>query len=286
MNLLEVSNLTVEFGRHRNRVLNEIDLSIVAGQRLGLVGASGSGKTVLASAIMGLLPENAHLQGSILFQDHELTTLEDRAFSDIRGRDLTMIFQEPMTALDPTMKVGRQAAELTGLHRIASTEATRTRVEQVFSRVGLIESRSTDSLRVLDAYPHELSGGQRQRVVIAMALMNSPALVICDEPTTALDSTVQAKVLALLNEELVRTSAACLFVSHDLGLVGRICTDVAVIHRGRIVEQGPVGDVFTQPSHPYTQGLVATANINAIKPGDRLPVIEDFFNEESAEELV
>ena len=273
MSLLEIKDLSVDFGRHRTRVLDQVCLQLEAGQRLGLVGASGSGKTVLASAVMGLLPENAHVSGSVRFQGQELTTLGDRGFSAIRGKNLTMVFQEPMTALDPTMRVGRQAAELVGLHCGSPTASTRQRVEQVFDRVGLDQAS-----RVADAYPHELSGGQRQRVIIAMALLNSPALVICDEPTTALDVTVQARVLELLDEELAAVNAACLFISHDLGLVATICTDVAVIHAGSIIEQGAAEQVLAQPRHPYTKGLVATASIDAIEPGRRLPVMEDFFD--------
>jgi len=274
MSLLTVDHLSVDFGRRRIKAVDDVSFRVEPGQRLGLVGASGSGKTVLASAIMGLLPDNAHVTGSITFAGHDLTALSDQAFSALRGRKLTMVFQEPMTALDPTMKVGRQAAELIGLHRDSSNQATRTRVEQIFDRVGLDHAS-----RIAEAYPHELSGGQRQRVIIAMALMNNPALVICDEPTTALDTTVQAKVLALLNEELTAVNAACLFISHDLGLVSGVCTDVLVIHAGSIVEQGRAADVFSRPQHPYTRGLVATASIEAVPPGHRLPVIEDFFEE-------
>ena len=277
MSLLEVRDLSVDFGRRRTTVLDRADLSVEQGQRLGLVGASGSGKTVFASAIMGLLPDNAHVTGSIVFQGLSLTNLSDRAFSSLRGNAITMVFQEPMTALDPTMKVGRQAAELIGLHRDSSSQKTRMRVEEIFDRVGLDHAS-----KVADAYPHELSGGQRQRVVIAMAVMNNPALVICDEPTTALDATVQAKVLAMLDEELAAVNAACLFISHDLGLVSRICTDVAVIHAGRIVERGRADEVLAHPRHPYTRGLVATASIDQIEPGHRLPVIEDFFVEEDS----
>ncbi|MDR0284204.1 MAG: ABC transporter ATP-binding protein [Propionibacteriaceae bacterium] len=272
MSLLAVTDLRVEFGRRRTAVLDGVSFTLEPGQRLGLVGASGSGKTVLASAIMGLLPDNARVAGTIVFEDHELTTLPERAFAALRGRDLTMVFQEPMTALDPTMRVGRQAAELIGLHRDTSTGATRARVEQIFARMGLDQAS-----RVADAYPHELSGGQRQRVIIAMALLNSPALVICDEPTTALDATVQARVLDLLNEELAAVNAACLFISHDLGLVSGICTDVAVLYRGQIVETGQAGAVLRAPRHPYTQGLLATADIDAVPAGERLPVIEDFL---------
>jgi len=275
MSLLDVRDLSVDFGRHRTTVLDKAELSLEPGQRLGLVGASGSGKTVLASAIMGLLPDNAHVTGLVVFQGVELTDLNDRRFSNLRGSQITMVFQEPMTALDPTMKVGRQAAELIRLHRNTSSLRTRTRVEEIFDRVGLDHAS-----KVADAYPHELSGGQRQRVVIAMAVMNNPALVICDEPTTALDATVQTKVLAMLDEELATVNAACLFISHDLGLVSRICTEVAVIHAGHIVERGRADEVFARPAHPYTQGLVATASIDQIEPGRRLPVIEDFFTPE------
>ena len=274
MSLLEVRDLSVDFGRHRTRVLESADLTLEQGQRLGLVGASGSGKTVFASAIMGLLPDNAHVTGSVVFQGLSLMNISDKVFSALRGNTITMIFQEPMTALDPTMKVGRQAAELIGLHCSSSTQRTRARVEEIFDRVGLDHAS-----KIADAYPHELSGGQRQRVVIAMAVMNNPALVICDEPTTALDATVQAKVLAMLDEELAAVNAACLFISHDLTLVSRICTDVAVIHAGRIVERGSAEEVFAHPHHPYTKGLVATASIDHIEPGSRLPVIEDFFIE-------
>ncbi|MDR0848035.1 MAG: ABC transporter ATP-binding protein [Propionibacteriaceae bacterium] len=272
MSVLDVKDLSVDFGHHRNLVLDKVSLAVDDGQRLGLVGASGSGKTVLASAIMGLLPDNAHISGEILFRGTNLASLGDREFSKIRGRKLSMVFQEPMTALDPTMKVGLQAAELISLHRDSNPMATRDRVEQVFDRVGL-----SDAGKVTNAYPHELSGGQRQRVIIAMALMNRPALVICDEPTTALDATVQTQVLDVLDSELAASGAACLFISHDLNLVARMCNEVAVIHAGRIVERGTTEDVLNSPRHPYTRGLLATARIDQVEPGERLPVIEDFY---------
>jgi len=276
MSLLEISDLSVDFGRHHKQVLDQVSLDIEPGQRLGLVGASGSGKTMLALAVMGLLPDNAHTHGSIKLQGRELVELTDKQMSAIRGRDMSMVFQEPMTALDPTMKVGRQVAELVTLHRDTARDrdgsGPRVKVGEALDRVGLGEAS-----KVAKAYPHELSGGQRQRVIIAMALVNNPALVICDEPTTALDATVQAKVLDLLDRQLAAVNAACLFISHDLGLVASICTDVAVIHRGRIVEQGRAGDVLNNPQHPYTAGLVATADIDAVAPGQRLPVIEDFY---------
>jgi ABC-type dipeptide/oligopeptide/nickel transport system ATPase component len=222
---------------------------------------------------MGLLPDNASLTGAIRFQGHDLTRLGDRQFSALRGHQMTMVFQEPMTALDPTMKVGRQAGEVLGLHQRRTAGATRGRVEEIFARVGLDQAS-----RVADAYPHELSGGQRQRVVIAMALINSPALVICDEPTTALDTTVQATVMAVLAEELAAVNAGCLFISHDLALVASLCPEVAVIQAGQIVECGDTRAMFAQARHPYTRGLIATANIDAVPAGARLPVIEDFLD--------
>ena len=288
MNVLDVRNLSVDFGHHRNLVLDHVSLTIDPGQRLGLVGASGSGKTVLASAIMGLLPDNAHVTGEILFQGTDLATMKDRAFSKIRGRELSMIFQEPMTALDPTMKVGQQASEVISLHRDDNPMATRDRVEQIFGRVGLVshvgsdfpQGTLSDAGKVAQAYPHELSGGQRQRVLIAMAVMNRPSLVICDEPTTALDATVQTQVLDVLDSELTVAGAACLFISHDLNLVAHMCDEIAVIHAGHIVERGTTSDVINSPQHPYTQGLLATARIDKVEPGRRLPIIEDFYTPE------
>ncbi len=274
MSLLELRDLSVDFGRRRVKVLDRVSLDVEAGERLGLVGASGSGKTVLATALMGLLPDNAHVQGSIVYRGTDLTTIGDKEYSRIRGRDLTMVFQEPLTALDPTMKVGRQAAELIALHRDGNPMATRDRVEQVFDRVGLDQAS-----QVADAYPHELSGGQRQRVIIAMGLINRPGLVICDEPTTALDATVQAQVLNLLDAELTASHSACLFISHDLTLVSRMCQRMAIIHAGRIVEEGRTAEVMARPQHPYTRGLLATARIDQVPPGEPLPVIEDFYRE-------
>ncbi|HQA77959.1 MAG TPA: ABC transporter ATP-binding protein, partial [Propionicimonas sp.] len=236
-----------------------------------IIGESGSGKTVTALAVMGLLPENATVTGSISLNATEIVGLDEVGMARLRGDVISMVFQEPMTALDPTMRVGRQVAEVLRLHQGAEPGAARERVVSMLGEVGL-----TDPQRVADAFPHQLSGGQRQRVIMAMALINSPDLVICDEPTTALDVTVQARVLEKLDEVLTASAAACLFISHDLAVVSQVCHNVLVMLDGEIVEQGTVADLFNRPQHPYTRGLVATARLDQIEPGERLPTVEDF----------
>ena len=271
--LLRVRDLRVDFGRRRVEALHGIDLTVEAGARVGLIGESGSGKSVTALAAMGLLPDNAHVSGSIELAGHELVGLSDAGFAALRGDLVSMIFQEPMTALDPTMRVGRQVAEVLRLHQGAPAGMARARVLEMLDRVGL-----PDPGRISMSFPHQLSGGQRQRVLIAMALINQPGLVICDEPTTALDVTVQARVLRLLDEQLDAAGAACLFISHDLAVVSQVCDEVAVMYRGDIVEAGSIAEVLARPRHPYTAGLIATARIDELAPGDRLPVIEDFWD--------
>ena len=226
---------------------------------------------------MGLLPETAHVTGSIRLAGRELVGLPEASLAGLRGDVLSMVFQEPMTALDPTMRVGRQVAEVLLLHTADRGGSARARVIDMLGRVGL-----ADAERVADSFPHQLSGGQRQRCLLAMALINSPDLVICDEPTTALDVTVQARVLRLLDEVLTAEGAACLFISHDLAVVSQVCTDVLVMLEGRIVEAGPVARLFSAPEHPYTRGLVATARIDEVPPGERLPTVEDFYPREGA----
>ncbi|RLP11672.1 ABC transporter ATP-binding protein [Propionibacterium australiense] len=271
--LLKIRDLRVGFGRGRSEALHGIDLTIDEGVRVGLIGESGSGKSVTALATMGLLPDNAQVSGSIELGGRQLVGLSDNGFAQLRGDVVSMIFQEPMTALDPTMRVGRQVAEVLRLHQGAPAGKARERVIEMLGRVGLAEPE-----RIAMSFPHQLSGGQRQRALIAMALINQPELVICDEPTTALDVTVQARVLRLLDEQLDAAGAACLFISHDLAVVSQVCDEVLVMYRGDIVESGPIAQVLEQPRHPYTAGLVATARIDQIEPGRRLPVIEDFWD--------
>lgn len=272
MSLLEVRDLQVDFGRRRIPAVRGVDFSLDAGQRLGVIGESGSGKTVTALAVMGLLPENAHVAGSVVLDGQQIVGQAERGLARLRGNTVSMVFQEPMTALDPTMRVGRQVAEVLRLHQGAESGPARERVVAMLAEVGL-----SDADRIADAYPHQLSGGQRQRVVLAMALINSPSLVICDEPTTALDVTVQALVLAKLDEVLDASGAACLFISHDLAVVSQVCDQVLVMLDGRIVESGTVEKLFTAPEHPYTRGLVATARLDLTVPGQRLPTVDDFY---------
>lgn len=272
MSLLEVNDLTVEFGRRRIPAVKDLSFTVAKGERLGVIGESGSGKSVTALAMMGLLPENAHVSGSVRLAGHDVLAADDRELSRLRGDVVSMVFQEPMTALDPTMTCGRQVAEVLRLHQPDRKGQARDAVLEMLDRVGL-----PDPARVADAYPHELSGGQRQRVLIAMSLVNSPDLVICDEPTTALDVTVQARVLRVLEAELTREHAACLFISHDLAVVSQVCQRVLVMYRGEMVESGTVAQVLGDPQHGYTKGLVATARLDLVEPGERLPVVEDFW---------
>lgn len=269
MTLLRIEDLSIAFGR-RAPVVTGIDLELAPGQRLGLVGESGSGKTVTALAIMGLLPDNARVTGSIRLGETELVGLSDRAMARLRGDRLGMIFQEPMTALDPTMSAGRQVAEAFRLHRDRDAGRARQAVHQMLDAVGF-----DDPQRVADSYPHQLSGGQRQRVVAAMALINRPELVLCDEPTTALDVTVSARVLQVLDSLLTDTGSSCLFISHDLAVVSQLCSEVAVMLDGRIVERGPSERVFGEPEHPYTVGLVGAGRLDLLEPGTPLPTVSD-----------
>jgi len=237
-----------------------------------VIGESGSGKTVTALAVMGLLPENAHVSGSVRLAGTEIVGRPERDLANLRGDVMSMVFQEPMTALDPTMRVGRQVAEVLRLHQGAESGPARERVVAMLAEVGL-----ADPSRVADAFPHQLSGGQQQRVILAMALINSPDLVICDEPTTALDVTVQALVLEKLDEVLTAAGAACLFISHDLAVVSQVCDNVMVMLDGEVVETGTVAELFTAAKHPYTRGLVATSRLDLAEPGQRLPTVEDYY---------
>lgn len=254
-NLIEVRDLAVEFvtGDLKQRVVEGVSFNIRKGETLALVGESGSGKSVTAHSILRLLPYPLaqHPAGSILFQGQNLLQLDEAKLRGIRGNRIAMVFQEPMTSLNPLHTIGKQINEVLGLHKGISGSAATARTLELLELVGIPEPHKR-----LRAYPHELSGGQRQRVVIAMALANEPELLIADEPTTALDVTVQLKILELLKELQARLGMALLLISHDLNLVRRIAHRVCVMQRGCIVEQASCDELFHAPQHPYTQELL------------------------------
>ena len=253
--LLSVRDLSVAFrhGGETHVVVDRVSFTLERGQALALVGESGSGKSVTAQSIVKLLPYPAasHPSGAVLFKGRDVLTMSDAELRDMRGAGVTMVFQEPMTSLNPLHTIERQVGEIIALHggRAAST---RDRVIALLTEVGLADPASR-----LGAYPHQLSGGQRQRVMIAMALANRPDLFIADEPTTALDVTVQAQILALLKDLQAKLGMALLFITHDLGIVRKIARDVAVMQKGKIVEAGKTAEVFANPQHPYTKMLLA-----------------------------
>jgi len=254
--LLSVRDLSVAFGSGSREVLavDRISFDIRKGETLALVGESGSGKSVTALSIMKLLPYPAahHPSGSVLFKGQDLLPMPERDIRHVRGNDITIIFQEPMTSLNPLHTIEKQVGEILLLHRGLTGEKARQRIIDLLTQVGIPDPETR-----LQSYPHQLSGGQRQRVMIAMALANEPDLLIADEPTTALDVTVQAQILALLGDIQKRLGMAILFITHDLGIVRKLANRVCVMSKGRIVEQGEVERVFTAPEHPYTKALLA-----------------------------
>ena len=251
--LLSVRDLRIAFGGRE--AVRGISFDVARGETLGLVGESGSGKSATALAVMRLLGPSASVSGSIQLSGEELLSLPEEAMRRHRGRDVAMVFQEPMTALNPVMTVGRQIAEALEAHAPRTPrKELRARVMEAMREVGLPEPE-----RRAGDYPHQFSGGQRQRVVIAMALMNRPRLLIADEPTTALDVTVQAQVLALLKRLRTERGLSMLFISHDLAVVGQVADRVAVMQNGEIVEMGEVLQVLTAPRHAYTRRLLNAA---------------------------
>ncbi|MBY5439017.1 ABC transporter ATP-binding protein [Rhizobium leguminosarum] len=255
--LLSVRNLSVAFhqGDETSLAVDHISFDIAKGEVVALVGESGSGKSVSANSILRLLPypSASHPSGEILFKGKDLLKASERQLREVRGNDITMIFQEPMTSLNPLHTIEKQIAEILALHQGMSGQSARQRVLELLNQVGIREPEKR-----LKAYPHELSGGQRQRVMIAMALANRPELLIADEPTTALDVTVQAQILELLRQLKAVHGMSMLFITHDLGIVRKFADRVCVMTKGRIVETGAVEDVFANPKHDYTRHLLAS----------------------------
>ncbi|NYI71853.1 peptide/nickel transport system ATP-binding protein [Naumannella cuiyingiana] len=257
MSVLEVEGLTVTAGARR--LVDDVSFTVGRGERVGLIGESGSGKSLTALAALGLLADGLRAGGRVGLAGFEGNLVEagERARARIRGRLASMVFQEPMTALNPTMRIGDQVAEVMIIHRTRPDRAAaRRRAVELLADVGL-----PDPAQAALAYPHQLSGGQRQRVVIAIALANDPELLIADEPTTALDVTVQARVLDLIRRGVAEHDAALLLITHDLGVVATVCERVLVMTEGRIVEAGAVGEVLARPQHTYTRKLLAASRL-------------------------
>jgi peptide/nickel transport system ATP-binding protein len=251
-------------------LVEDVGFTIRRGERVGLIGESGSGKSLTALSILGLLPEGLEASGSVRLAgvEHDLVGADERRMSRVRGKDVAMVFQEPMTALNPTMKVGAQVAESLTVHgTLPNKDAAQAAVE-LLAQVGL-----PDPAAAAEAYPHQFSGGQRQRIVLALALANDPALLVCDEPTTALDVTVQAMVLDLIVRGVQDRSSAMLFITHDLAVVATACERVLVMYGGRVVEAGPVEQVFTRPRHRYTEGLIGASDLTRVDERGRLGTV-------------
>ena len=253
---LDVLGLKISFGSNKEAatVVHGIDFTLYENEILGIVGESGSGKSVTSKAIMGLLPKNnTHIQGSIMFEESSLLALTPKQFAGLRGNDIAMIFQEPMSALNPSLTCGFQVAEILMLHKNASVSQAKKEVIQLFKKVKLPRPNE-----IYNSYPHQVSGGQMQRVIIAMAIACKPKILIADEPTTALDVTVQKEILQLLKSLQKETGMSMLFISHDLGLVSELADRVLVMYQGNIVEEGRVQEIFSSPKKPYTKALLAS----------------------------
>jgi len=268
--LLNVQDLSARFHTPDGEVqaVNQLTFAIEEGQSIGVVGESGSGKTQAFLAIMGLLARNGRTGGSVRFRGEELLGLPTSRLNRIRGSQLAMIFQDPMTSLNPYLSVARQMTEVLIEHRRMARREARRRSIELLARVGIPEPAAR-----IDRYPHEFSGGMRQRVMIAMALLCEPHLLIADEPTTALDVTIQAQILALMAELRRDFNTAIVMITHDLGVVAGLCDRVLVMYAGHVVEEGAVNDIFYQPQHPYTAGLLQSMPRLDSVQGATLPTI-------------
>ncbi len=257
MTLLDVRDLAVVFGgrgRREVRAVDGVSFSVAAGETVGLVGESGSGKSVTSLAVMGLLPKRGvQVSGSVEFDGRQLLTMPDDQLRNVRGREIAMVFQDPLSSLNPVVPIGRQVTEVLERHRQLSGGEAREEAATLLRRVGI-----PDPSRRLREYPHQLSGGMRQRALIAMALACRPRLLIADEPTTALDVTIQAQIIELLKELVAQSGTALVLITHDLGIVAGLCDTVHVMYSGRVVESAPRRPLFADPQHPYTGGLLAS----------------------------
>ena len=252
--LLEVQNLAITLQTQRGavRAVHDLGFTLARGETVGLIGESGCGKSLTALALMGLLPDGASVRGSIRFDGQELLAMPDKTLCQLRGNRMAMVFQEPMSALNPVHSIGRQVAEPLRLHQGLSARQARTQAMDLLERVGIARAAER-----LDAYPHQFSGGQRQRITIAMALACGPDLLIADEPTTALDVTVQQQILDLISDLVAERSMALILISHDLGVISQNADRMLVMYGGSVVESGPTEAVFATMAHPYTRGLFA-----------------------------
>ncbi|MCR2816096.1 ATP-binding cassette domain-containing protein [Microbacterium jiangjiandongii] len=257
---LEVRDLAIELGGRR--VVDGVSFDVPDSARVGLIGESGSGKSLTALAIMGLLPDAATTSGSIRWNGRELIGMKDRALARLRGDEIGIVFQEPRTALNPIRTVGRQISESVRIHERVSRREANARAVAEATRVAL-----PDPERIVARYPHQLSGGQRQRVAIAMALACRPRLLIADEPTTALDVTIQAEILQLLSDLVARDGMSLVFITHDLAVLSQIATHGVVLEHGRVVESAPVSTLLSSPASPVTRGLLRDATATLWRPG-------------------
>ncbi|MGB9376991.1 MAG: ABC transporter ATP-binding protein [Mycobacteriales bacterium] len=278
MSFLEVRDLSVTFTRGgiaETKAVDGLSFSVDAGKTVGLVGESGCGKSVTSLAIMGLLPKRGvRVTGEVLFEGTNLLKLKDRDMRDRRGRDIGMIFQDPLNSLNPVIPIGRQVTEVLERHRQLSGKAAKIEAERLLTEVGI-----PDPHRRLSEYPHQLSGGMRQRALIATALACSPRLLIADEPTTALDVTIQAQILALLKRLVDESDTALIMITHDLGVVAGLCDSVNVLYAGRVVETAKRHLLFADPRHPYTHGLLASVpRLDTVK-GSKLNAIRGSVND-------
>lgn len=282
--LLEVKNLNISFKKENDykKVISNLNFHLNTDEILGIVGESGSGKSVSSLAIMGLLPKQLAKieEGEIVFENENVADFSDTAFQKIRGAKIAMIFQEPMTSLNPSLKCGFQVAEMLKQHKNLSDKELKTQVIQLFEKVKLPNPE-----KIAQSYPHQISGGQKQRVMIAMAIACKPKILIADEPTTALDVTVQKEIIQLLKEIQKETKMSIIFISHDLSLVSEIANRVLVMYKGAIVEQGPTTEIFNNPQNNYTKALIASRPSLEVRV-KRLPTIQDFLQQTTDNTLV